>query len=311
MNDLLQIIKNNKEKLSSKISLNIDSIFIEEKGNIETCFYQEEKLHPLYSVSKMVTAMAVGIAIDKNLEIDGAPLSLETNIYSCIKDKVVIAKIDNLEKIKKWTLKDLLLHSTGYECQMLSEKLIIDVDKSKLLEYALNYDIPYEVGTRYAYNNVEAFIISVVFSECFGINLSDFVKENIFKKIGIVEYKWDNYGNYCPGATGLYLKHTDFHKLGQILLNDGKYEEKQIISENWIKEMCKNQFEIQSNNKNLRVFPKLGAGYFTFISRDGYVFRDGKNGQYIIINKEKNLVITVLSSEEDMKNVTEIFRGIL
>ena len=62
------------------------------------------------------------------------------------------------------------------------------------LEYALNYDMPYDVGTRYAYNNVEPFIISVLFEECFNINLSDFVRENIFEKLGIKEYQWGNYG---------------------------------------------------------------------------------------------------------------------
>lgn len=304
-------IKDNIKRLSSKLSLKIDSIFIEYKGNIEKYFYNEECLHGLWSVSKLLTAMAVGIAIDKKLIVNGMPLSLSTNIYSCIKEKVNINKLENLSKIKQWTLKDLLLHTTGYEKQMLSESYIVDVDKKYLIDYALNFDMPYDVGTRYAYNNAEPFIISVLFSECLGINLSDFINENIFKRIGIEEYRWDNYDKYCPAATGLYLKHTDFHKISQILLNNGKFEEKQIVPEYWIKEMCKMQIETPNDYKETRVFPKIGAGYFTFVSRDGYIFRDGKYGQYIIINKEKELLITILSSEEDMKNITEVFRNIL
>lgn len=304
-------IKDRIRSLSEEKSLNIDSIFIEQNGNIEKCFYNKESLHGLWSVSKLLTAMAVGIAIAKELSINGEPLNLNTNIYSCIKDKVNIINLESLAKIKQWTLKDLLLHATGYEKQMLSERYIVDIDKRELLNYALNYDMPYDVGTRYAYNNAESFIISVLFTECFGINLGDFVHENIFKKIGIEEYKWENYDKYCPAATGLYLKHTDFHKIGQLLFNNGKYGDEQIVPENWINEMCKLQIETPNDYKETRVFPKIGAGYFTFISRDGYVFRDGKYGQYIIINKEKDLLITVLSSEEDMKNITEIFRDIL
>ena len=307
----INTIKDSINKLSEKMSLNIDSIFIEQKGNIEKTFFNEENLHGLWSVSKLLTAMALGIAIEKKLEINGEPLNLNTNIYSCIKDKVNITNEENLRKIKQWTLKDLLLHSTGYEKQMLSEKYIVDIDKRELLNYALNYDMPYDVGTRYAYNNVEPFIISVLFSECLGVNLGDFINENIFEKIGIEEYKWDNYDKYCPAATGLCLKHTDFHKIGQLLLNNGKYGNEQIVPENWINEMCKLQIETPNDYKETRVFPKIGAGYFTFISRDGYVFRDGKYGQYIIINKEKDLLITILSSEEDMKNITEIFRDVL
>lgn len=194
---------------------------------------------------------------------------------------------------------------------MLSEKCIVNVDKTDLINYALNYDMPYDVGRRYAYNNAEPFIISVLFSECLCVNLGDFINENIFKRIGIKEYKWENYGKYCPAATGLYLKHTDFHKIGQVLLNNGRYENEQVIPECWIKEMCKMQIETSNDYKETRVFPKIGAGYFTFISRDEYIFRDGKYGQYIIINKEKELLIIILSSEEDMKNITEIFRDIL
>ncbi|MFR2768120.1 MAG: hypothetical protein ACLTAI_07435 [Thomasclavelia sp.] len=52
----------------------------------------------------------------------------------------------------------------------------------------------------------------------------------------------------------------------------------------------------------------LGAGYYTFISKEGYVFRNGSNGQYIILNRDNNLLITIMSSEENRENVMEILR---
>ena len=255
--------------------------------------------------------MAIGIAIDKGLTIAGEPLSLHTKIFPTIKNTVYLSNKSNIDKIKEWTIKDLLTHTTGYESQMMSERFIQNIDKDKLVEYALNYDIPYEVGTRFAYNNAEPFILSVLFQEAFNQNLTDFINENIFKKLNIIDYKWENYGKYCPGATGLYLKHSDFHKIGQLLLNEGKYDNNQIISNSWIKEMCSMKLETPSAYKPERVFPKIGIGYFTFISRDGYIFRDGSNGQYIILNKDKNLLITILSTEKDMKNVTEILRNLI
>lgn len=292
-------------------SLNIDSIFIEQNGKTEKYFYKEEQLHELRSCAKLLVAMAIGIAIDKGLSIAGEPLDLNTKIFPTIKDIVNITNKSNIEKIKEWTIKDLLTHTTGYESQMMSERFIQDIDKDNLVDYALNYDIPYEVGVRFAYNNVEPFILSVFFQEAFNQNLTDFINENIFKKLKILDYKWENYSKYCPGATGLYLKHSDFHKIGQLLLNDGKYNNNQIISSNWIKEMCSMKLETPSAYKSERVLPKIGIGYFTFISRDGYIFRDGSNGQYIILNKDKNLLITIMSTEKDMKNVTEILRNLI
>ena len=39
-----------------------------------------------------------------------------------------------IDKIKEWTIKDLLTHTTGYESQMMSERFIQDIDKDKLVE---------------------------------------------------------------------------------------------------------------------------------------------------------------------------------
>lgn len=299
-------LKNNVIELSKKLnSFNIDSIFVEENEQIQKIFYKEKNLHELRSCSKLITALAVGILIEKEM------ISLEEEIYPVIKDLVTIRNESNIKKIEKWTVRDLLLHQTGYECQMMSERYIENIDKEKLLEYALNYDIPYEVGTRYAYNNVEPFIFSTFLKEKLNINLSDFVYENIFLPMNILEFKWDNYGKYCPGATGLFLSHENFHKIGQLLLNDGKYQEKQIVPKNWIEEMCKMQLETPSMYKEERVLPKVGVGYYTFISRDGYIFRDGAAGQYIILNKAQHLLITIMSTEKNMKNITEILRGII
>lgn len=299
-------IKQNIKLISEKENgLNIDSIFIEQDGQKDIIFYKEESLHELRSCAKLLVAMAVGIAIEKKM------VNLDTLIYPAIENVVNIKNKDNLEKIKKWTIRNLLTHTTGYEEQMMSERYIEDIDKNDLLNYALNYDIPYKVGERFAYNNVEPFIISVFFQEQFGINLRDFINENIFLKLNIKEFEWENYGKYCPGATGLYLKHSDFHKIGELLLNDGVYNNEKVVSKNWIKEICKMQLETPSIYKKDRVLPKLGVGYYTFISRNGYIFRDGSNGQYIIVNKDKNLLISIMSNEKNMKLVTEILRDLL
>lgn len=308
----IEDINNNKNRLSKALpSLNIDSIILEQNGETDKVFYNDDNLHELRSCSKILVAMAIGIAIDKKMLVNGEPLSLQTKVYQNIKSVTNINNKNNIEKIKSWTIRNLLTHTTGYEGQMMSERFTENLPKDTLLDYALNYDIPYEVGTRFAYNNVEPFIISVFFQESFNINLTQFIDDNIFKKLDITEYKWENYGKYCPAATGLYMKHLDFHKIGQLLLNDGVYNNKQIVSKEWISEMCKMQLETPLAYKPERVFPKIGIGYYTFISRDGYIFRDGSNGQYIILNKDKNLLITIMSTEKDMKNVTEILRGFI
>ena len=304
----IENIKNNISELKKTLpSLNIDSIFLEQDEQVDKVFYNDECLHELRSCSKLLVAMAMGIAIDKGM------FSLDTLIYPILKNVVYIKNKKNIEKISKWNIRTLLTHTTGYEEIIMSAKEIKEkqLDTSNIINYALNADIPYEVGERFAYNNVEPFILSVFFQEKFGINLSEFIKDNIFDKLDIKKYKWDNYGKYCPGCTGLFLKHSDFHKIGKLLLNDGKYNDIQVIPEDWINEMCKIQFETPEICKKERVLPKYGVGYFTFISRDGIIFRDGSNGQNIIIDKNNNLLITIMATEPNMKNITEILRNLI
>ena len=291
-------------KRIDEFGLSIDSLYIQSKDSLNVII-NSDKLHELRSCSKLLVAMAMGIAIENNL------FSLEENIYNYIEE--YITNDNNREKIRKWTIRTLLTHTTGYDKMLMSNKEIVDknLDKSKLLEYALNYDIANEPNANYTYNNVEPFIIAVLFKEKHNIDLEDYIKENIFNKIEINNYSWEKYGEYCPGCTGLYLLPKDFHKLGMLILNDGVYNNVSVVPSNWINEMIKMQIETPHMVKTERLFPKYGAGYFTFISRDGYVFRDGTNGQYIIINKNKKLVISIMSSEKDMSIITEIFRNFL
>lgn len=301
----IDAIKNNITILSKKIDcLNIDSIFVERDGKIDKFFYNEEKLHELRSCSKLLVAIAIGIAIDKKM------LTLDTKVYPILKKLVDIKNENNIEKIKKWDIKTLLTHTTGYKEMIMTAKEIKEknLDINNILKYVLNVDIPYQVGTKFVYNNVEPFILSVFFQEKFKIKLSDFINENIFKKIDIKKYQWDDYGKYCPGCTGLFLKHSDFHKIGKLLLNEGVYNGIQVVSKNWINMMCSLKFEISSVYKTKVALPMLGAGYYIFISKEGYVFRNGSNGQYIILNRDNNLLITIMSSEENRENVMEILR---
>ena len=72
----IENIKNNVIELKKSLpSLNIDSIFLEQEGKVDKVFYNDESLHELRSCSKLLVAMAVGIAIDKGM------FSLDTLIY--------------------------------------------------------------------------------------------------------------------------------------------------------------------------------------------------------------------------------------
>ena len=75
--------------------------------------------------------------------------------------------------------------------------------------------------------------------------------------------------------------------------------------------MCSIKIETPYAIKPGRVLPKIGVGYIMHISRDGYIYKDGTNGQYLIINLKKQQIISILASESDMSCVTEILRDLI
>lgn len=287
----------------NKENAQIDSLYIEENNELHKLIVYDD-LHELRSVSKLLIAMAMGIAIKDKL------FSIDENVFKYFEK--YINNQNNIQKIKKWTVKSLLTHTTGYDKTIMTSKYIREnnLEKDKLLENVLNYDINNEPNSECVYNNVEPFLISVLFKEKHNIYIEQYIDKNIFKKMDIKSYKWEKYGEYCPGCTGLYLYPDDFYKIGKLVLNDGKYENKQIIPTEWIKEMCEIKLETPNLYKKERLFPKLGIGYFIFLSRDNYIFRDGANGQYIIINKQKKLLICIMASEKDENKPTQILKNI-
>lgn len=295
---------------AKELNVNIDSIYLEENDIITKEIINDIELHELRSCSKLLIAFAYGIALNENFKckFTNEILNLNTKIYPTL-SAIYNGQIP--EQVKEWTIRTLLTHSTGYEKMMFNEKHIETLDKNNLLEVLFNTEIKYKTGEHFTYSNVEPYLLSIFFQENFDQNIAKFVNERIFKPLDIKNFEWLNLGKYCAGATGLTLGSSDFHKLGQLLINNGKHNEIQVVPADWIKEMTSKQVECPDYYKPERVLPKLSAGYHTWISRDNILFRDGSNGQYIICDYKNNRLITIMATQKDMSLVTECLRGLI
>lgn len=292
--------------------LKMDSIIISHGSNVfEHYFTNDHGLHDLRSISKSIVGLALGIAIDNGLQLRSKVLNLETEIWPFFENKVNISNSKNIEKLRKFKLKHLLTHTCGYVDGLLYRKDIQDKDPFTFLEYVFNYDIVYKPGKHFVYSNVGPYLISAMIQEELGINFAEMVNEILFQKIGISDFEWENYGKYCAGASGLRLSNEDLHKMGLILIQNGKYKGAQIVSRNWVEKMRKPQVKTPSMYDKKRVFPKYAYGYYLWVCKDGRYFCDGNNGQYLIVLPKRGLVITLLGHQSDMVPITECLRDLL
>lgn len=303
-------LQNTKDKNGDY--LNMDSIMISQENDLYYHnFKNNEVLNDLRSISKPIISIALGMAIESGLELRGTKLNLDTKIFPFFENKIEITNTINRDKLEKVTLKHVLTHTIGYADGLLFSKDVKERDPYTLLDYVFNYDILHEPGECFVYSNVGPYIISALIQEELGLNLSDWISQILFQKIGINKYEWKNYGDYCAGATGLKLSHKDLHKIGIILLNNGLFGGHQLVSKKWIESMTNVQILTPSMYDEKRVFPKYGYGFYIYICKNGDYYIDGTDGQYLIVLKNKGLLITTFGHQSDMKPITECFRELL
>lgn len=261
----------------------------EVKVKIATAPYSFEYKQQLYSLSKSFSSTAIGLLVD------GGAIDIEDKVVDIFPDKCpnVIGK--NLSKIR---LRHLLSMNTGHSRCLLND-IRRDKDPVKLF---LSFEPEFEPGTHFFYNNAATFMLSEIVRKYTGMTMYDFLSQRLFAPLGIVGTHWNAFadGN-SQGAVGLHASADDIAKLGLLYLNNGVYNGKRILSENWVKTATKAWSDNSTNGT-----PDWVAGYgfqFWRNARDG--FRgDGAFGQLCMVFPSKDTVFAAEVYSDDMQ--TEI-----
>jgi CubicO group peptidase (beta-lactamase class C family) len=156
-------------------------------------------------------------------------------------------------------------------------------------------------------------MLSAIVQQVTGEKLVDYLTPRLFEQLHIEKPHWDEspQGISC-GGWGLYLKTEDLAKMGQLLLQNGQWNGKQVIPAEWVAEMSKSQ--VESINPGTRMEEAeakgmtketsdwmQGYGYQMWRCRPGCFRADGARGQYIIVIPDKNAVIAITSDVEDLQ----------
>jgi CubicO group peptidase (beta-lactamase class C family) len=293
LNDLIESVKTQ--------NLHILNVVVRKAGDIIAEYdFEEEKPTLLWSVSKTFTSMAIGIA--------------ESEGYFRLKDKIIdyfdndISKTnDNLRKI---TIHDLLCMGTGHAiCPMtkaMDENRPLD-DISKLF---FEEPVVFEPGTHFLYNNAATYMLSKLITITTGQSLKEYLMPRIFKPLGIYNPQWEaDVKGISFGCSGLYLTARELSKFGQLLLDKGVWNQKQLIPANYIAQATKSQIDTSGFNEYFATADhRQGYGYQIWMNSYPNSFRmDGLYGQYVVVLPNKNAVVTYVSNEKsNMTGVLEL-----
>lgn len=293
----------------NECELKMDTLLLQSGETIfKHIFTEPEKKASIRSLSKPITCLCYGIAIDKGLFEKG----VDEPVYQYLEKTQTITNSDNLKYIRQWTIRTLLTLTIGYENKMLDSKHLPLIEGQNYADVVLNSPLNHMPGEFFIYSNAAMYLASVVFQNAIGEKLVDFANRNLFSPMNIAPITWkESPQGYNMGCTGIDMYADDILKIGKLLLGGGIFEGKRIVSEEWVCEMLKPQVLTPSMYDEKRVLPKYAYGYNMWICKDGIAYCDGTDGQYLIIVPKKNMVIVTTGHQSDMKPITVCLKEII
>jgi Beta-lactamase len=252
----------------------------------------------LASETKSITSVVVGLAIDNGFI---------NSVDDKVKDYFPTYDFMTGEKADI-TIKDMLTMSSGlpfdestYPYGDERNGVTQLFTSSDPIRWVLEQDMDYSPGTTFFYNSGTTNVLAAIVEEASGMYFYEFLNNNLFFPLGIADEDYliellSSGRSFASG--GLHMGARDLLKVGYLFLNDGKWGDEQIISEEWITEST--DAHIETHGRTLpdaetygyqwwnRTFSANGNEYECFFSA-------GWGGQYMFIFPEQDLIIQFFS----------------
>lgn len=201
-----------------------------------------EGLRNTRSVTKTVAGMLVGLAVERKL------LRLDTPVLPHFPELRPLAYAD--PRKDKITVEDFLTMSSLLECDDDNQLSRGNEERMYLIEDWSRFvaDLPIKgfpdwqprpessrYGRAWSYCTAGVALLGPLLERVSGQSVQDFAAAGLFKPLGIDKVKWQ----FQPKGTamtggGLQLRSVDLMKLGQLYLNGGRWDGKQVIPADWI-----------------------------------------------------------------------------
>jgi CubicO group peptidase (beta-lactamase class C family) len=275
---------------------NIHSIMLIKNGKLvlEEYFYgyDRDTTHFLASVSKSITSILIGIAIDQNIAS-----GVETRAYEFFPEYADTRWVDQKYPI---TLHHILTMSAGldWEANKYSRRdprhtTYQMYENGNPIAFVLDRDVSEPPGEKFYYNSGLTILLGGIVKNTSGLYIDDFAGQYLFSPLGISDYHWDKFqdGNIQTDG-GLHLRPRDMAKIGYMIMKKGKWKDRQVVSSQWVAESTKSHIDALGT----------GYGYQWWIGKTvvngrtiDVLFASGHGGQKIFIIPELDLVAVFTS----------------
>ncbi|HEV3445841.1 MAG TPA: serine hydrolase, partial [Gemmataceae bacterium] len=183
--------------------------------------YDARTRHELYSLSKSFTSTSVGLAI-----ADGK-LSLDDPVLKFFPEDAPGSPSNNLKAMR---VHDLLRMSTGHQFEPA-----LATAKQPWVKTFLAQPVPFKPGTHFLYNTAGTYMQSAIVQKATGQTVLDYLRPRLFDPLGIENPTWGTSPQGISlGGYGLSIRTEDIARFGQLLLQKGQWQGKQLIPAAWV-----------------------------------------------------------------------------
>ena len=254
--------------------------------------YSERSLTNSFSMAKSFTSLAIGAAIKEG------------------KIKSVTQKVgDFLPEFKEGkkavvTIEDLLTMSSGIDYGESYGDPFGYMAKTyygtNLYDLTVSKPMKYSPGEVWKYQGGNSLLLSFILKKATGQNLSDYFSQHFWKPIGASEealWSISEKGGLEKAYCCFYSNARDFARIGQLVLDSGAWNGKQLIS--------KEYFSQSFNSKNIKDEKEKVIDYYGYqwwignFKGDSFYYARGIQGQYIVAIPAWNTVLVRLGHKRD------------
>lgn len=236
----------------------------------------------IWSCTKQVMAILTGIALEGNIigNVDDPIEKYLPDLAKRYPDKGAI-RLCNLLTMRSG------IKFENYGLNGGSNMLLRQIPDSSI-DFILGLPVIHEQGEVFNYNDGDPHILSAILQSQTGKSVCDWAREVLFTKLGMQNYDWIVYKDgITMGAFGILATPREMAKIGQLVLNGGRWDGNRIVSDRWIGEIASTKVpasEVAYYDKSF--------GYYWWIDEGrGIVFMNGQGGQYVFVNPTKNLLV--------------------
>jgi hypothetical protein len=249
-------------------------------------------VHLLYSLSKSFTSTAVAFAVDEGLlALDDTVLSHFPELDADVTDP----------RSRSMRVRDVLSMSSGHRSEALDRAL--QADPADLVRGFLLTPPDADPGSVFAYNQPCTYAAAAIVQRASGVPLTEYLRPRLFEPLGIGQASWqrDDSGREI-GFSGLHAQTEAVALLGQLWLQRGVWQGRQLLPASYVDEATRVQVE---NPDEANPDWSQGYGFQFWAARHGYR-GDGAYGQFCVVLPEHDVVVALTGQTVDMQAVLDL-----